>query len=120
MKIRVEKRNNVDIAVIESDDIIFRSPDSALSMLSKVRNETGSNRLVLFESSISKDFFNMVSMFAYDAQQMVSNQGVRVAVVGSFEEQSSFALRHFDYEQKPNATIFLAESEEQALERLSQ
>ena len=119
MNTRVEKKNNVDIAVIESDDIILRSPDSALSLLSKVRSESGSSRLVLFESSISKDFFNMVGMYAYDAQQMVANQGIRVAVVGSFEGVNAYTLRQFDYEQKPDAAIFLAESEEQALERLS-
>lgn len=60
-----------------------------------------------------------LNIYADEAQQMVARQGFRVAVVGSFVGLGANTLRIFDYERNPDSAIFLAKSEEEAIERLS-
>ena len=120
MKTRVETRNDVAIAVIETDEVILYSPETALSTFAKVRKETGADRIVLPEAALSKDLFSMAAMYAFEAQRMVGGLQVKIAVVGEFEGMSPNNLRQFNYEKNPDASLFIADSEEQALERLSQ
>lgn len=119
MNVQVIERNNLEIAVIDTGNITLRSQESALNLLSQVRSQTRSKHFVLFESLLSKDLYPLINIYADEAQQMVARQGFRVAVVGSFVGLGANTLRIFDYERNPDSAIFLAKSEEEAIERLS-
>jgi len=57
MQIRTIKKDGIDIAAVNSDEILISDVQSALDFMVTVQYETGCNRIILNKSAIGEDFF---------------------------------------------------------------
>lgn len=64
MQISVVKKNNIEIAVVNSDDILISDAQSALDLLATVDYETGCSRMLIDKSLICEEFFDLSTKIA--------------------------------------------------------
>lgn len=119
MKINKIKENDVDIAVVSSDEVLITDVQSALDFMATVNYEVGCHRIILNKSAICEDFFNLRTKLAGDILQKFINYHVKFAIVGDFSIYTSNSLKDFIYESNNGKDIFFVSSEKQAVDRLS-
>lgn len=98
MKIITIKKNDVEIAVVESNEILITDVQSALDLMATVQFEAGCNCIILDRSALSEDFFDLKTRLAGEILQKFINYRVKVAIVGDFSVFSSQSLKDFIYE----------------------
>jgi len=59
MEIRVIKENNIEIAIVNSDEILITDVQSALDFFTIVDYETECSRMIINKSSICEEFFDL-------------------------------------------------------------
>jgi hypothetical protein len=119
MKINTIKENNIEVAVVNSSDILITDVQSALDFIATVGFETGCYRIILNKSSICEDFFNLKTKLAGEILQKFVNYHVKIAIVGDFSAYTSKSLKDFIYESNKGKDIFFLPDEKQAIEKLS-
>jgi hypothetical protein len=119
MKITVIKENNIEIAVVSSDEILIKDVQSALDLIATVNFETGCNRMIMNKSAICEDFFDLKTRLAGEVLQKFINYHTKIAIVGDFSVYSSKSLKDFIYESNKGKDIFFLPDESQAVEKLS-
>ncbi|AOZ90818.1 DUF4180 domain-containing protein [Paenibacillus crassostreae] len=119
MDIRNIIKNGVEIALVDSSEILINDTQSALDLMATIRYQTGADRFVLNKSVIDENFFDLRTGLAGEILQKFINYQVKAAIVGDFSNYSSKSLRDFIYESNKGKDIFFLPNEEQAIERLS-
>lgn len=119
MEITKIRENNIEIATINSSDVLITDVQSALDLIMTVQYETGCNRVVLNKSAICKDFFDLKTKIAGEILQKFVNYHVKIAIVGDFSVYTSKSLKDFIYECNKGKNIFFLSDEKQAIEKLS-
>ncbi len=119
MNIRKIKKNNVEIAIVQSDSVLMDSVQSALNLMATVRYETDCDRMVIYKSAICEDFFHLSTCLAGEILQKYINYRMKIAIIGDFSEYTSKSLKDFIYESNNGKDIFFLQDEEQAVKRLS-
>lgn len=119
MKITIANEKNVEIAVINSSEILITDVQSALDFIMTATYDTGCNRIVLNKSAVCEDFFNLSTKLAGDVLQKFVNYNVKLAIVGDFSVYTSKSLRDFIYESNKGNHIFFLPDEKQAIDKLS-
>lgn len=119
MKINTVKQNNIEIAVISSDEILIKDVQSALDFIATVQYETDCNRIILNKLAINEDFFNLSTKLAGDILQKYVNYHVKIAIIGDFSVYTSKSLKDFIYECNKGKDVFFLSDEKQAIEKLS-
>jgi len=119
MNITTIKKNDVDIAIVTSDEILITDVQSALDLMVTVKFEAECNRIVLNKSAICEDFFNLRTHLAGEILQKFINYRMKLAIVGDFSVYSSKSLKDFIYEVNKGKDIFFSADENQAIEKLS-
>lgn len=72
MQISVIKKNNIEIAVVNSDGILIMDVQSALDLFATVDYETGCSRMIIDKSSIYEEFFDLSTKIAGEVLQNLS------------------------------------------------
>lgn len=119
MRINAVKENGVDIAIVESGDILIRDVQSALDFIGTVGFGTGCQRIIINKSSICEDFFDLKTTLAGEVLQKFINYHVKIAIVGDFSQYRSKSLKDFIYESNKGRNIFFLPDEKQAIEKIS-
>lgn len=119
MKINAVKENNVEIAVVNSSDILITDVQSALDLIATVQYETGCNRMIINKSSICEDFFRLSTRLAGEILQKFVNYQMKMAIIGDFSVYTSKSLKDFIYETNNGKDIFFLSDEKKAIEMLS-
>jgi len=119
MKITVVKENDIEIAVVNSNEILIKDVQSALDFIATVDYETGCNRIIIYKSAIREDFFDLKTRLAGEVLQKFVNYNIKIAIVGNFSVYSSKSLKDFIYESNKGRDIFFLSDEKQAIEKLS-
>lgn len=119
MEVRTVRKNDKDIAVITTREVLITDVQSALDFLATVRYQTGCDRIVLDKSAVCEDFFDLKTRLAGEILQKFVNYYMRVAIVGDFSIYASRSLRDFIYESNKGNHVFFVQDEEEAIERLS-
>lgn len=119
MRITKTKKNDVEIAVVNSDDILITDIQSALDLMATVNYETGCERMVVNKSAICEEFFDLKTRLAGEVLQKFVTYGTKLAIVGDFSGYSSKSLAAFIRESNNGKHIFFVSSMEQAVEKLS-
>ena len=119
MTSRIVNKNDINIAVITSDEIIINDVQSALDFIATVWYDTGCNRIVLNKSAICEDFFRLRTRLAGEVLQKFVNYNTKLAIVGDFSACSSESLKAFIYESNKGKDIFFLPDENQAVDKLS-
>jgi hypothetical protein len=119
MKITTIKEKNVEIAVVNSSEVLITDVQSALDFMATVNYETGCHRIILNKSAICEDFFNLRTRLAGEILQKFINYQVKIAIVGDFSAYTSESLKDFIYESNKGNAIFFLLNEKQAIDKLS-
>ena len=119
MKITKIKENDVEIAVVNSSEIVITDVQSALDFMATVNYEVGCHRIILNKSAICEDFFNLKTRLAGEILQKFINYQIKIAIVGDFSVYTSKSLKDFIYESNKGKNIFFLSNEKQAVEKFS-
>ncbi len=118
MKLEVVKKNNREIAVVESDELLIVDTSSALDLVMTVRYETGCTDIAVNKEAVTEDFFILSTCLAGEILQKFINYGVRFAIYGDFSKYTSKPLRDLMYESNKGKDIYFQPDVELAVEKL--
>jgi len=118
MNVRVDKRGNSEVAVVESGEVLVSEVQEALDLMATVQYETGCFKMLLRKETISEAFFDLSTRLAGEILQKFTNYGVKLAIVGDFSGYESKSLRDFIYESNHGKQFFFLPDEDAALEAL--
>ena len=119
MEIIKIKENNLEIAIVSSQEILIKDVQSALDFIATVSYEAGCDRIILNKSAIVEEFFNLKTRLAGEILQKFINYHVKIAIVGDFSIYESKSMKDFIYESNKGKDIFFLAEEIQAIEKLS-
>lgn len=119
MKTEIIKRNNTEIAVVSSDEVLITDVQSALDLIMTVKYETGCTDIAINKEAIVNDFFVLSSCLAGEILQKFINYGVRFAIYGDFSKYTSKPLKDFMYESNKGKDVFFAAAKEEAVDMLT-
>lgn len=114
MNIQVHKVNDIEIAEIISDDIVFHNAEEALDLIGNVYYQ-GFNFIIIHKKNLATDFFDLRNGMAGDILQQFSNFRVRLTLVGDFTLFDSKSLKDFIFESNKGNQINFVPSIEGAL-----
>lgn len=119
MDIRIVKKNNIELAIVVSDEEIISDVQSALDLMATVNYESGCNRIILNKTAICEGFFDLKTRLAGEILQKFINYQTKIAIIGDFSTYSSKSLKDFIYESNNGREIFFLSDEAQAIDKLS-
>ena len=119
MQICVIKESNIEIAIVNSEDILITDVQSALDFFATVDYETGCSRMIINKSSICEEFFDLSTKIAGEILQKFINYRKKIAIMGDFTIYTSKSLKDFIYEYNKGKDILFLPNEKQAIEKLS-
>lgn len=117
VRIETLKLNNLEAALVTSDEILINDVQSALDLMATVRYETGCNHVILYKTEICEDFFNLRTKIAGEILQKFVNYHMKVAICGGFSSYKSKSLKDFIYESNKGNNVFFLDNERQAIEK---
>ena len=118
MKTEVIKKNNTEVAVGSSDELLITDVKSALDLIMTVKYETGCTNIALNKEAIVNDFFVLSTCLAGEILQKFINYGVRFAIYGDFSKYTSKPLKDFMYESNKGKDIYFQPSVSMAVDKL--
>jgi hypothetical protein len=111
--------NDVPIARILPEGIIIQNEQDALDLIANCYYN-GASRLLIHETQIHPDFFDLKTGIAGEILQKFSNYQSQLAIIGDFSRYTSKSLQDFIRESNRQGRIFFVEDEENGIEKLSQ
>jgi len=118
MKVRVIKRDNSNIAIITSEEVIINNAQDALDLISTIHYECNCDKMIIDKKSITVDFFDLKNGIAGEIMQKHINYNMPLAIVGEFESYDSKSLRALIFESNKGNKIVFKSTEEEAIEAL--
>ena len=119
MKTEVVRKNNIEIAVVSSDELVITDVQSALDLIMTVSYETGCTNIAINKEAIIDDFFVLSTCLAGEILQKFINYGVRFAVYGDFSNYTSKPLKDFMYESNRGKDFYFQPTASLAVDRLT-
>ncbi len=119
MKTEVIKKNNTEVAVVSSDDLLITDVQSALDLIMTVKYETGCSNIAVNKGAIINDFFVLSTCLAGEILQKFINYGVRFAIYGDFSKYTSKPLKDFMYESNKGKDIYFQPTVKMAINKLA-
>ena len=107
----IAELTNEAIKILEVGDI--------LEMIAEI-GQNDCYSLIIHDSAINKDFFDLKTGFAGEILQKFSNYRVRLAITGDFSRYPGKSLKDFIRECNRGNLIFFVPSAGEALARLGQ
>ncbi|MCI9147993.1 MAG: DUF4180 domain-containing protein [Hungatella sp.] len=119
MKTEVIRKNNTEVALISSDELLITDVQSALDLIMTVKYETGCTNIAVNKEAIANDFFVLSTCLAGEILQKFINYGVRFAVYGDFSNYTSKPLKDFMYESNRGKDFYFQPTASLAVDRLT-
>ena len=117
MDIRIHETVTGKIAELISDNIILKDTDDTLNLIAE-SGAKDAGKIILYESQIIPDFFDLKTRLAGEILQKFSNYRVQVALIGEFTKYNSRSLQDFIRECNKGNRIFFSESLVEAIDKL--
>ncbi|HEX2934158.1 MAG TPA: DUF4180 domain-containing protein [Bacteroidales bacterium] len=118
MQVNTTNIQGKSIAEIVSEDIVISEVQDALDLMADCRY-SGNDGIILYESQILPEFFDLKTGIAGEILQKFSTYDMQLAIIGDFSKYTSKSLRDFIYESNKTGRINFVGSLEEAREKLS-
>lgn len=118
MKIRIRNVNEVSIAELVSDKVEIHTVHDALQVMMDCAWQ-GAAGILLAKENLAPEFFDLKSGIAGEVLQKFSNNRIKLAVVGDFEDIKSESMKAFILESNRLGHINFLNSTDVAMEVLS-
>lgn len=115
MEIKYIPSRQGQIAEITGENVFIQNQDDALNLMMNCLYG-GADKLILHQTNIIPDFFNLRTKLAGDILQKFSTYQVRLAIVGDFSIYNSKSLHDFIRESNRTKHINFVNTREEALE----
>lgn len=119
MNIKTVEKNQIAVAVVESDEVLIRDAQSALDLLMTAKYEARSSSIAISKDCITEEFFILSTRLAGEVLQKFINYQAKIAIYGDFSRYTSKPLKDFMYESNQGKDIFFVSTQEGAIEKLS-
>ncbi|MCI8748774.1 MAG: DUF4180 domain-containing protein [Lachnospiraceae bacterium] len=119
MDIEVIRKNNTEIAIVNSDELLVTDVQSALDLIMTIKYETKCTNIVINKEAITDSFFILSSCLAGEILQKFVNYGIRFAIYGDFSKYTSKPLKDFMYESNNGKYIYFQPDVSLAVDKLS-
>lgn len=119
MKIEVIKKNDTEVAVVYSDELLITDVQSALDLIMTIKYETGCTDIAINKEAITNDLFVLRTGLAGEIFQKFINYGVRSAIYGDLSEYTSKSLKDLMYECNKGKDIYFQPTASLAVDKLS-
>ncbi len=120
MEITIDQQGDSKVAVLNSADIVISDVQDALDLMATVRHVYDCGKLLLQQSNLPDDFYELRTKLAGEILQKYTNYHFKLAIVGDFSRYHSKSLNDFIYECNQGKLVFFAASREDALSALHQ
>lgn len=110
------KRN--DIALIITDEVIIKDTQSALDMMVSAQYETDCEKIIIYKSCVSDEFFVLSTGIAGEILQKFINYRKKIAIVGDYSKYTSKPLKDFIYESNKGNSIYFLPNIDEAVFKL--
>lgn len=118
---RFEKKSDTVLLVVNDEaHPVIAGPQSALDLIATARYAYGEVSLILRKEDITPEFFDLKTRIAGEVLQKFVNYNTAVAIVGDYSGYSSKSLKDFIYESNKGRSVFFVETEELAVQKLTQ
>jgi hypothetical protein len=114
MEIKTHESSAMKIAEVVAEGIVVSSFEDSLELLANLYYQ-GFDKIVMMESHLVEDFFDLKSGFAGEMLQKFSTYKMKLAIVGDFSKYDSKSLSDFMSESNKGATVNFVDSLEIAL-----
>jgi len=118
MEIKTHVVNEIRIAEVVSDAIVINNIEDGKDLMGNLYYQDF-DRIIIYESQLSPEFFDLKNGMAGEILQKFSTYRVRLVIVGNFAGYSSKSLRDFIYESNNGKQINFLSSLNEAINRLS-
>lgn len=118
MDITIDQKHDSKVAIIESSQILIRTVQDALDLMAAIRYNHECNKMMIYQSSLTEDFFELRTRLAGEILQKFVNYDVKLAIVGNFDGYNSKSLKDFIYECNKGKQVFFFEEKQDALQAL--
>ncbi|MBK8657125.1 MAG: DUF4180 domain-containing protein [Haliscomenobacter sp.] len=115
MELKTHEKENTQIAEVISDSLVIAGAGDGLDLLGTLYFQ-GYSGAVLYENTITPDFFDLKTGIAGEILQKFTNYRVKLAIVGDFKKYTSKPLRDFIAESNRGRHVHFAASLAEALE----
>jgi hypothetical protein len=115
MELTITPFGNGQIAELVPGETIVRDVQDALDLIGNAGYQ-GATHVVVHETNLAPEFFDLKTRLAGEILQKFSNYGLRLAIVGDFAKFDSSSLRDFIRESNRTGRILFVESTEAARE----
>lgn len=113
----INTNNNIIIAELTDEHFVISQPQDVLDIIGNLI-PINCYKIIINESNLHPDFFNLKTKLAGDILQKFSNYNVQLAIVGDFSKYESKNLRDFIYESNKANIVFFANDRNSALSKL--
>jgi hypothetical protein len=117
MEFNIVFNNGKPIAIVESKQMINNAQE-ALELLVNCMTR-GTNKVVMRDNNLNKDFFDLKTGVAGEVLQKFSTYDGYLAIVGNFDHYTGRSLHDFIYESNKQKRINFVSDLEEAIEILS-
>lgn len=118
MNITIDQKNDSKVAIVECDEILIRDAQDALDLMASVKYNYECNKIIVNQSNLTEEFFELRTKLAGEILQKYVNYNVKLAIVGKFDGYDSKSLRDFIYECNKGKQVFFLEDKQEALQAL--
>ncbi|MHC1703985.1 MAG: DUF4180 domain-containing protein [Tenuifilaceae bacterium] len=117
MKLQIHRVQNTCIAELISQQIEIFNVQDSLDLMANA-GYLGADKIIVYEQSLTPEFFKLSTCLAGDILQKFSNYKVQLAIVGDFSKYTSKSLKDFIYESNKRGRILFMPSLEIAISKL--
>lgn len=118
MNLSIIQHHNKTIAQLTHHDALLAHTDDFIDLLGNASYQ-GATGIIVNESQLSPEFFDLSTRIAGEILQKFSNYRMKLAIVGDFSKFPSKSLRDFIYESNKTGHIVFVSTPEEALQRIA-
>ena len=113
-----ESKGNIPIAELIDNNFKISEVQDALDLFGELI-PFNCNRIIIRESNLHDNFFDLKTRLAGDILQKFSNYRISLAIIGDFSKYKSKALQDFIRECNKGSQVIFLENIEAAINRLA-
>src|SRR5690625_6854573 len=106
MNVKIDQKNNSKVAIVKSSEFLISNVQDALDLLASIQQIHETNKIVVHQNNITKEFFDLKTKLAGNILQKFVNYRIKLAILGNFEEYTSESFKDFIYECNKGKQIF--------------
>lgn len=107
------------VAEVVTEGLVVASVQDALDLLATAHYEQGATCLLLEQNHLPSEFFDLRTGLAGEILQKYTNYGMKLVIVGDFDEVPSKSLRAFILESNRGKQVAFVSSREEAFEHIA-